>query len=133
MTDQNVTDIKEARAKKAKASKKKGGAEDIAPLEAYEAEHLQLSPTDFLISACDGEQAYAWIASKPRKRKTFKVVEVYPGLDQARTDIREASSAEDLILDGKWSDLDELKADLTDIVFEGIEIEDCEDGSCDTE
>jgi hypothetical protein len=127
MTDQNVTDIKDARAKKKRV------AEDIAPFEAYEAEHLQLSPTDFLISACDGEQAYAWIASKPHRRKTFKVVEVYPGLDRPKTDIREASSAEDLILDGKWSSLDELKADLTDIVFEGLEIEGCEDGSCDTE
>lgn len=122
----NVTDINEG--KKVRAAKKaKQQKEEVAPLEAYPAESLPLNETDFVITGCDGDQAYVWIASKPRKRKRFKVVEVYPGLDKPKTALRGSgedgpcTEAIDMVLEGTWTTIDELKEDLTDMLFEGFE------------
>jgi hypothetical protein len=118
-----VANIADARAKK-------DAAIETAPLEAYAPNAVKIDGTeDWLIRACDGEQEYMWLATKRKNAKRFTVTEVYPGLLKKRTDLRDADSAEELVLDSKCTSMPDLIEDLEEIVFEGFEEDDEEDGT----
>jgi hypothetical protein len=130
MTEENeskptgtVTNIADAR------SKKDQGVED-APLEGYAPNAVKIDGTnDWLIRACDGEQEYVWLATKRKNAKRFKLTEVYPGLLKKRTELRDAKTAEDLVLISDATEIGEVCEDLEDVIFEGFE--DCDEGTND--
>lgn len=127
MTDTNVTDIDEAR------RKKKTSQKDLAPLEAFPVEALDLGNDAFVLAGCDGEHSYVWIADRGKtgRRKTFRVREVYPGLAKKETPIRPAEEEADLLLKGSWLSIDEVKQDLNEILFEDFEdFEECGPDGC---
>jgi hypothetical protein len=119
VTDNNVTDIGEARRKKKSQLK-----EEQAPFEAFHVEALDLGNGAFVLAGGDGDHSYVWIADRGKtgKRKTFRVREVYPGLDKKKTPIRDADEEVDLLLKGGWTTIDEVKEDLNEILFEGFEV-----------
>ena len=115
----NVTSIAVARHKREEAS-------DTAPLEAFAPQITRIQREDYLLSACDGEQSYVWFARKGKTRKTFQVVEVYPGLDKKRTAFRDATEAKDLVLTLKCDAIEAVRQALEDLVFEDLEACDAE-------
>jgi hypothetical protein len=75
---------------------------------------------DFLIRACDGDQEYVWVAQK--RRTTYRVVEVYPGLSVRHTAMREAQEDKDLVVSQKLTSIDAVITDLTKLykaLFDG--------------
>jgi hypothetical protein len=101
-----------------KASKKASEVEVdevVSALEAYAPQAVKLVGEDFLIRGCDGDHEYVWLALK--RKATYKVVEVYPGLKASETNIREAESADDLILSGRFSDLSDILEELSEALF----------------
>jgi hypothetical protein len=104
---------------------KKNTAEKIdieneeAPLEAYPPQAVILQDEDFLIRGCDGDHEYVWIAHK--LRKTYRVTEVYPGLAEPETALREADDLDDLILTGRYTSLSEVLETIAEALFDGFE------------
>lgn len=93
--------------------------EEVSELEAYPPQAVQLVGEDFLIRGCDGDHEYVWLALK--RKATYRVVEVYPGLKAPETNIREAETADDLVLSGRFTDLSDILEELSEALFEGFE------------
>lgn len=117
-TGTNIVSI--ADAKKAKAEKEN----EFAPLEAVEPGATRIQGDDWLITACDGEQTYIYLASKAKGRKNFKVTELYPGLTKKRTAVREADKPIDLLLVGKHQHISDVIEDISETLFADLEWED---------
>ncbi|MEE8615538.1 MAG: hypothetical protein V3T11_10050 [Roseateles sp.] len=121
----NVTNISDARERR--ENRDQG---DVAPLEAHGPTAVKVDGTadDWLITGCDGDQVYIYLAVKKTKRsKTFTVTEVYPGLLKKRTALREADEPIDLVLLGKHSDLNEVLQDIDEDMVGDLEPEDMAD------
>jgi hypothetical protein len=99
--------------------KKTEPKDEIAPLEAYAPQAVMLQGEDFLIRGCDGDQEYVWVAHW--RKKTYVVIELYPGLLAKRTAIRDADEPDDLKLEARFKDLPEVLEELTEILMEGFE------------
>ena len=93
---------------------------EIAPLELFEPTAIKLQDDDHHITACDGEQTYVWLATK-KPGKKYRVVEVYPGMSKRSTLKRSARSAQDLVLLGDYETIEEVIAELAEIIFEDLE------------
>ena len=93
----NVTNISDARERR--ENRDQG---DVARLEAHGPTDVKVDGTadDWLITGCDGDQVYIYLAVKKTKRsKTFTVTEVYPGLLKKRTALREAHHRDQSFVD----------------------------------
>jgi hypothetical protein len=83
----------------------------------------ELQGGDYLITGCDGEQTYLWIARAPKRSKRFKVTEVYPGVAVKRTRLRDADGAEDIELEAVkgYETIEGVVEDLTEILLDGVD------------
>lgn len=118
-----VTNIADAR--KARTAK-----DEEADLEVSGPQAIKLQGDEWMISACDGEQVYVWVARKKTKRsKGYTIFEVYPGLAKKRTALRNARVPKDLEMKHPrpLTTLSDVLEDLEGIVFEDIE-DDGEEG-----
>lgn len=84
---------------------------DDAELEGYAPEATLIQKSDYLIRACDGDQEYIWLAT--RRKKTYRVVEIYPGLTVKETAMREAEEERDLVVSDRAPSIEAVVADLT--------------------
>jgi hypothetical protein len=60
-----------------------------------------------------------WVAHW--RKKTYVVIELYPGLLAKRTAIRDADEPDDLKLEARFEDLPEVLEELEAILMEGFE------------
>jgi hypothetical protein len=116
--------IKLADAKKAREEQ----VQDVAPLEACPPQAIKFDGEDaWHITGCDGEQVYMWIAYRKRKSsKRYTIAEVFPGMLKPDTALRDAESAEDLVLEpeGKFKGTEQIGdvlEDLEALLYEGVE------------
>ena len=107
-------------------ARKRKEEQDTAPLEAYKpnAARIQEGKDDWMITTCDGEQTYVYLATKGPKAKRFKVTEVYPGMAKKRTAIRDVKEPKDLLLLGKHENISDVIEDIADALFGDLELED---------
>lgn len=92
-----------------------------AELEGYAPTLTPIQKDDFLIRACDGDQEYVWIAQK--RKTTYRVVEVYPGLSVRHTAMRDAKDDKDLVVSQKLTSIEAVVTDLTKLynaLFDGV-------------
>ena len=105
------------KARKAKKKREKNSLAIFAPV----ARSLQGDTHE--ISACDGQQTYLWVLSKRKGDKTFTVREIYPGLIRKHTRIRDVKEATDLVLEGRFTDVEDALEELYEVLFEGLDVD----------
>lgn len=73
---------------------------------------------DYIIRTCDGDHEYLYLAM--RKKGGYSVAEVYPGLSQRNTRVRDLKDAKDLVV-GTFKNIEQVVTVLQKVVFEGFE------------
>ena len=95
-----------------------------APREAYAAQALHLQEDDFILRACDGDYEYVFMATRKRGTKTYKIVEVYPGLAVRHTHARDVEAGDkDLVVPGRYGSIEEVIEVLNDLLLGDLEVE----------
>ena len=82
------------------------------PLRAYSPRAVRIQGDDWVVTGCDGEQTYVYLATRERNRKTYRIVEAYPGFAKPRTSLREVKTERDLELTGRHRTINEVVQDI---------------------
>ena len=120
-SESNVVDLEVVR------QKKESGDETLL-LELYSPNAIKLQDDDWIIRACDGETEYVWLAT--RKKKLYRVVEVYPGKARKRTFIRDLN-VHGLEVSGRFDHISKVLEYIDGLITDDLEFEN--DGTNDAE
>lgn len=74
---------------------------------------------DYIIRGCDGDNEYLFLAVK--KQRVYVLTEVYPGLSQRETNVRDVRDVKDLTVPGQFRTIEKCVETVRELLFEGFE------------
>lgn len=85
-------------------------------MRAFSPRAVRIQGDDWIVTGCDGEQTYVYLAVLQARRKTYRVTEIYPGFSIKRTSLREVKNDKDLELTGRQRTIAEVVENIKAIL-----------------